>query len=1212
LTARELLGSLVSEERRGRPGQAAMAAARRGPGEQIVVIYAAIAAGEARTALNLLDGLAASAEDATRRRVRACRAWAQQLDRNWYPGNVGAQLGPGARDGLTVVGEVFQGDDETMLVEACAAHGPASLLSLRDLIEGFVRASPKQAQIPLESALRGLERFKEIAVAANSPSTACWGMVAQADLLHRAGKFDDAQHQIERARQIYAVGQDAIGMACSYLVEGDWWAAPGSSPEALGLDLVTQVLASPFAAQQNSGRATEAYLQAESALGQVDAPRAVGALALRRAYLSYQAGEFSDQAECLAGAERAFTEAGEISSLHLVSVHRLAGELAGRDLRAVRRAAPPEWGKALGPLAEIASWGIERGSRSFCTGLGRILQCIAEQWEVRRDFDRAEFAYLMARPLVALSGAVPPWEVPMALAKLDERRNNQARSLARRLRVLSSQPPPPRAAQDPVAWMQQILLTMSLISVPSGRIGTSLVAVRLIEQGAERLRELLESVGTHESGEAVSLRNTRALAEELKERFARVSVADVMQQGSAKSFDAGSPAKIALDLAREQYARANPLASMLRAGHAERLGWESEADQWYRAALDQVADSGESNAWLGVLILGAWGKYAEARGLLDRVRKGCTLAEEMLPTLALRARDFTAARELFRDLDRSAAQGEPSWVDLLDRAEASLECKDSAGALGLARRAIDAFEDAIFDRLQRDSDRVAACDDVKAASLYLAAARAQLALGDQGAAFAIADRGHALALPHLVDDRLRPWHQAATEQSTAYQRYLSGLLSRGEGIEQLSDEVSKADLRLAELESGLEESERNAVRRSKLRPQEFSLADTQSRLPAGTCLIEYQLVGRDLAAWAVTRSSASGWYQRLPNRPLDGAVQRLLRSCAAGEPSIESQELAELLLNPFTRILEANERIIVVPFGPLHAVPFHVLPFRTKPLGATHVLSYLPAAVRLAEHTVDRALGAGGVLVVGDPAFDADAEPSLHRLAGADLEARIIGGLHQTRDVFRGEAAREEALRPLLGARSILHLAAHGRLDETAPNTSSIVLAGTDQLTVSDLIGLRIDADLAVLSACDTGRGAVSLGGDIVGLTRGLLAAGVKRSVVSLWPVDDVAACVTMVAFHSMLLRGNPPALALTAAQREIRALPGADLAARYRELGGDLVPGGVSRRRKSSAPRARVEMLRQLAPFPEADVDEGPGKAMEEMHGSLARLWAPFVLIGC
>ena len=61
-------------------------------------------------------------------------------------------------------------------------------------------------------------------------------------------------------------------------------------------------------------------------------------------------------------------------------------------------------------------------------------------------------------------------------------------------------------------------------------------------------------------------------------------------------------------------------------------------------------------------------------------------------------------------------------------------------------------------------------------------------------------------------------------------------------------------------------------------------------------------------------------------------------------------------------------------------------------------------------------------------------------------------------------------------------------------------MAGRDELTVAELLGVGLDTDLAVLSACDSGRGDITATGDVVGLARGLLAAGVRRVVVSLWP----------------------------------------------------------------------------------------------------------------
>ncbi len=267
-----------------------------------------------------------------------------------------------------------------------------------------------------------------------------------------------------------------------------------------------------------------------------------------------------------------------------------------------------------------------------------------------------------------------------------------------------------------------------------------------------------------------------------------------------------------------------------------------------------------------------------------------------------------------------------------------------------------------------------------------------------------------------------------------------------------------------------------------------------------------------------------------------------------------------------TSVADACGRLIIVPYGPLHGFPFQVLPLHGRALGETHIVSYLPAAALLLGATVDEPVAGGRALVVGDPAFDAAAKPSLKRLPGAAIEAMSVAETHGVHPLIGSDAA-EEAIRRDLADADLVHLAAHGRLDPIAPSDSSIVLAGHDELTVSDLVGLQIDAELAVLSACDSGRGAASLGGDVVGLARGPIAAGARRSVVSLWPVDDAPACATMSLFHEHLAGGMSAAAALHAAQHAIRAMSGDDIAARYVELGGDPGETGATRRRGARPP---------------------------------------------
>src|SRR4051812_1111055 len=99
---------------------------------------------------------------------------------------------------------------------------------------------------------------------------------------------------------------------------------------------------------------------------------------------------------------------------------------------------------------------------------------------------------------------------------------------------------------------------------------------------------------------------------------------------------------------------------------------------------------------------------------------------------------------------------------------------------------------------------------------------------------------------------------------------------------------------------------------------------------------------------------------------------------------------------------------------------------------------------------------------------------------------------------------------------------------------SAVLLANGSALTVYELMGLHIDADLVVLSACRTGQGETTRGDDVLGLTRALLATGARAVVVSLWPVDDLAASILMGEFYRQLRDGKSPAMALAAAQTHL------------------------------------------------------------------------------
>ena len=298
---------------------------------------------------------------------------------------------------------------------------------------------------------------------------------------------------------------------------------------------------------------------------------------------------------------------------------------------------------------------------------------------------------------------------------------------------------------------------------------------------------------------------------------------------------------------------------------------------------------------------------------------------------------------------------------------------------------------------------------------------------------------------------------------------------------------------------------------------------------------------RMLAPESVDPSVADGILARLARPPMEGrerpALQRDLHAL-----------FGSLVPAEVWRRLRASSEVVLVPDHLLHRLPFEALVVGFEQGAARFWLDsgppirYAPSATALLA-LADRPPRSAtrGLVSVADPTYDVReggspktespaTEPfstptllrggfNLARLPGTAREAAVIRGAFVGQGLgdqvtsLEAQDAREPRVRGALPQGRYLHLATHGSVDEggaelfatlaLTPPPSRPQPADDGFLQMHEILSLRLDADLAVLSACESRIGPIVAGEGVFALSRSFLIAGSRRVVASLWPVED-------------------------------------------------------------------------------------------------------------
>ena len=665
----------------------------------------------------------------------------------------------------------------------------------------------------------------------------------------------------------------------------------------------------------------------------------------------------------------------------------------------------------------------------------------------------------------------------------------------------------------------------------------------------------------------------------------------------------------------------------------------------------------------------------EKRVVPDSLRVASSLSK--LGELALAQRHWD-------DAERRLAEALPIWERLHPGSIGEGRVRHLRGRLlqqrgrppeaaGELRRAVDALENQISmlsglseDRASYRSERSAFYTDLVDVLVELQSAAEAFHVLERSRARGFLEMftTHDLAAAERVPEALEAERRRLAWQ---YDRTQKRLAEEGRASSKAAVKLQEELRDLRRRHSELVETIRHQSAGGSLRyPQPVDLTQATAALEPGTLLLSYAVGDERTHVFAVSREDGLT-VQTLPRgrASLTQEVElfrRLIQEAAPASPRVSQladvgRRLYQALLGPVASRVERCRRVVIVPDGPLHVLPFAALVLERgagpaarpghyfvewKPvstvLSAT-VYGELRQRRTAAEDAGVRATTA--LVAFGDPALPARAAPredssnrersllkevtALRPLPAARQEVDRIAALFRgSAETFVGTSATEERVKGLPGRMRYLHFATHAVLDDASPMESGLVLAAPSAAGTAGENGLlqawevleqvRLDAELVVLSACDSGLGRELRGEGLLGLTRAFQHAGARSVVASLWRVGDQPTAALMVRFYRHLKEGAATDEALRAAQMELIAgpIPATDGSGRAREPGRfvALSLGGVPALRSGAVTPHHGSSFRMVpSPWPSARMAPPGTKRLTTNVSSASRRTSPRTL---
>ena len=367
-----------------------------------------------------------------------------------------------------------------------------------------------------------------------------------------------------------------------------------------------------------------------------------------------------------------------------------------------------------------------------------------------------------------------------------------------------------------------------------------------------------------------------------------------------------------------------------------------------------------------------------------------------------------------------------------------------------------------------------------------------------------------------------------------------------EEIEKLNNKLFDVNTELRKLNKKIEK-EYPKYFKSKYKTADFNLKDIQKELNDETALRSYFIGEEYILIFTVTKENLIVSFSDKPEDLYD-KIKKFNENITSGYASAFPEYLksANELYNLFfpDKVPENIKKLTVIPDGIINLIPFEAL-ITEKYTGDVNDFKNYPFLINKYQINYDYSAGlflksrnskksSGSIEWLGvAPVFDDGTSRtignfSVTSLPGSEKEIEMIDSLFtaenkNVKDVLRKQATETFIKQENLKDYKYIHIATHGIVDTYEPKLSGLIFypenGKNDGILYSgEIYNLELNADLVVLSACETGIGKISKSEGVIGLSRALLYAGAKNIIVSLWKVSDESTTKLMFSFYKNML----------------------------------------------------------------------------------------------